>query len=114
MRRGIVTLHAARVEPSQVNVAAAQTIAEVHVVGHQLDVLEAETLERRRDVLRHRLIALPRAAVDRGVEDVARNGLVAAVNHGDTQTRLETIDALLQRRDVVACRATLVSCAHLR
>jgi hypothetical protein len=75
---------------------ATQLFAQIHVVRHELDMRKAEADERRRDILRNRLVALPGAAVLGLVKHAARLQLVAAEDHGDTHPRLELFDAILQ------------------
>ena len=99
---GVVALNAAGIEPCEVDAAATKTLAEMHVLRNELHIPKPDAFQRARDVLRDRFVAFPGAGVGCPIEDAARRGLVAGIDHGDAQLRHQALDLLLKPPDVVA------------
>src|SRR5712691_12188508 len=81
VRGRIVALYPAGIEPGHVNASATQSVAEAHIVGHELDVAESMSPERCGNILRHRFVALPRPRIVRLVDDAAGSRFVAAEDY---------------------------------
>src|SRR5712675_4581 len=96
MTDGVVALDSSGIEPRHVDAVATQTVAEMHIFRQKLHVAEADACQRLGDVLRDRLVALPRARIRGLVENAARRSLVAAEYDGNAQTRHQALHLVLE------------------
>ncbi|MEZ5775006.1 MAG: hypothetical protein R3D33_10015 [Hyphomicrobiaceae bacterium] len=98
MRNRCMALHAAAVQPDEVDLLAAQARGKCHVVGHEAHGAPADAAQCIGDVARHRLVALPGAEIRRLVDDRAPCGLVAAIDDRDARPRQQPRDDRLEIR----------------
>src|SRR5258708_4388388 len=71
-------------------------LTQAHVVGHELDMAEAEPAQRVGDVLCDRLVALPGAGIAGLLDDGAGDRLVATEDHGEPHPVEQALDLILQ------------------
>ena len=71
-------------------------IGEMHVVGREKHVAEADSFQCVRNVLSNRLITLPRPRVGGPMYDRSLGRLVAAIHDDDAQARAQAVDLALQ------------------
>src|SRR3984893_2844684 len=114
MTDGVVALDSSGIEPRHVDAVATQTVAEMHIFRQELHVAEADARERLGNVLRDRLVALPRARIRGLVENAARRGLVAAEYDGNAQARHQALHLVLEAGRLAARRFILLIDTQLR